>query len=247
MTQYGGVFPEEYEEVLALPGIGAYTAGAICSICFDRPTPAVDGNVLRVIARITEDWEAIEKPAMKKRVTENLAAVYPKESGTFTQSLMELGALVCIPNGEPKCEVCPVRSQCRAYANGTWKQLPVRTPKKGRRIEYKTVFVLECEDSVAVCRRPSDGLLAGMWEFPNVEGQLTVQKAAETAAVWDTQPADVTQKLIKNHIFTHVEWRMVCYYIRCRNRADRFRWVSKDAVAESVALPTAFRQFFENR
>ncbi len=246
MAQYGGVFPKEYEEVLALPGIGAYTAGAICSICFDRPTPAVDGNVLRVIARITEDWETIEKPAMKKRVTENLAAVYPKESGTFTQSLMELGALVCIPNGEPKCEVCPVRSQCRAYANGTWKQLPVRVPKKGRRIEYKTVFVLECEDSVAVCRRPPDGLLAGMWEFPNVEGQLTVQKAAETAAVWDTQPADVTQKLIKNHIFTHVEWRMVCYYIRCRNRADRFRWVSKDAVAESVALPTAFRQFFEN-
>lgn len=253
IQQYKGIFPGDYNQILDLPGIGAYTAGAVCSICFNQPTPAVDGNVLRVMARITEDWEPIEKPAMKKRVTEALAEVYPDlagqqcflgENSKFTQSLMELGATVCIPNGEPKCAKCPVQNQCLAYAHGTWKQLPVRMPKKSRKIQLKTVFILECGEKIAVAKRPADGLLAGLWELPNTEGWYEVQEAVNKAAEWNTKPADVLQQTSKNHIFTHIEWRMRCYYIRCQAEAEQFTWISKKDLEQEIALPTAFKQFF---
>ena len=107
MKRHGGRFPDTYEEVRALSGIGDYTAGAICSICFDYPTPAVDGNVLRVISRLTEDATPIDLPARKKEVSQLLAAVYPAEAGDFTQALMELGATLCGPNWKPRCQECP--------------------------------------------------------------------------------------------------------------------------------------------
>lgn len=248
MTQYNGIFPQSYQDILALPGIGAYTAGAIASICFDQPTPAVDGNVLRVISRITEHFGNVLSPAVKKEITENLAAVYPKgaQAYTFNQSLMELGATVCLPNGAPKCDVCPMQQGCMAYRNESWDVLPQKEAKQKRRVEQKTVFVLQCGQHKAVEKRAATGLLAGLWQFPNVDGTLNVQQALDLASAWGVQPLTVEKVVPGKHIFTHVEWHMVCYYLQCKTENDMFMWVDGRQFQQEIALPTAFKMFLEN-
>lgn len=245
--QYGGVFPSDYAAIRALPGIGDYTAGAVASICFDAPTPAVDGNVLRVVSRFTEDYTNVLAPAFKKQVALQLAAVYPKgeRAYTFNQSLMELGATVCVPNGAPLCEVCPLQEHCMAHTAHSWEMLPQKAPKKQRRIEQKTVFVLRCKDSLAVQKRPDKGLLARLWQFPNVEGTLTTQQALDMAAQWAVHPLAVEKVVQGKHIFSHVEWHMTCYYLLCDRKADGFVWVDDTRMKQEIALPTAFRQFLD--
>ena len=144
----------------ALPGIGAYTAGAICSIAFNQKTPAVDGNVLRVFTRLLNDPEPIDTPAMKQRVSEQLQQIYPEQAGTFTQALMELGATVCGPNRKPDCVHCPCRDFCLGAKRGTAEALPVKLPKKGRRQENMTVFICCCDGKYALQKRDDRGLLA---------------------------------------------------------------------------------------
>ena len=148
--RYGGRFPTSHTEILALPGIGEYTAGAICSIAYDLPTPAVDGNVLRVCARLLNDPSPIDAPATKKQITARLAEIYPQEAGNFTQALMELGATVCGPNRKPDCAGCPCMRFCLGFRNGTAESLPVKSPKKSRRQEDMTVFILRCNDHYAL-------------------------------------------------------------------------------------------------
>ena len=247
MEKHGGEFPCTYKEVLALPGIGPYTAGAICSIAFDLPTPAVDGNVLRVIMRLLACDASVSQDGTKKAVHDALAEIYPPEAGAFTQSLMELGATVCLPNGTPKCESCPLRSICRANASGTWEQYPVRDVKKPRRAEDRTVFVLRCGQDEAVRKRPKKGLLAELWEYPNVPGSLDPAAAIEQAASWGCEPADVQMQLDRVHIFTHVLWNLRCYYITCREKPEQFTWVSPEQMDKEIALPTAFRMFLQRR
>lgn len=243
MEKYNGEFPREYDEILELPGIGEYTAGAVASICFHKPTPAVDGNVLRVISRITEDFQNISKPAMKKRIQKSLEEIYPKSaSGSFTQSIMEIGAMVCIPNGEPKCLECPANPFCMAYHNQSTSLLPVKSKKKERKIEEKTVFVLCCGDKVAIRKREKKGLLAGLWELPNIT-KKTMEEAITYAADIGVKPVSIEKEIYKNHIFTHIEWRMTCYYLKCRVETEDFYWVTKEQLADEYALPTAFRQF----
>lgn len=240
--EYGGRFPQRYADILALPGIGTYTAGAIASICFEQPTPAVDGNVLRVIARLTEDFAVIDTPQKKREITAALAAVYPAgHCGAFTQSLMELGAVVCVPNGVPNCAACPLESLCRAHKNGTEQLLPVRKEKKARRLEARTVFILTCGDKLAVRKRAPHGLLAGLWELPNQKGKLDERQAAASAAEWGVQPAALEKVLHRRHIFTHVEWQMTCYAFRCLHEADTFFWADADDLKQHIALPTAFQ------
>lgn len=246
VEEMGGAFPDTYEKILSLSGIGEYTAGAIGSICFDLPTPAVDGNVLRVYARVMEDGSNIDKPAVKKKIRTELKTVYPKgKCGMFTQSLMELGATVCLPNGEPKCFECPLSDICLANTHGTWKQFPVREDKKKRRIEDKTVFMMICGDRIAVRKRPEEGLLSGMWEFPNVTGILNEQQAADMAADWNTAPKQVTMSLAYTHIFSHVEWRMTGYYLICRNMCMDFKWVTMEELKRQIAIPSAFKAFMD--
>ena len=164
MYEHGGVFPTACSAVRALKGVGDYTAGAICSICFDLPTPAVDGNVLRVLSRLTLDHRCIDDPAVKRAVRDELTAVYPQTgAGTLTQALMELGATVCLPNGAPRCEVCPMRELCAAARDGLWTGCPVRAKKAPRRVEELTVFALSCGGKLALRQRPEQGLLAGLW------------------------------------------------------------------------------------
>ena len=247
MEEHGGVFPRDYAAVRALPGIGDYTAGAICSICFDRPTPAVDGNVLRVIARITDNDMPIDLPARKKEVQSRLASTYPAEAGDFTQALMELGATVCGPNRKPDCGNCPCRDFCLGHQRGTAEKLPVKSPKKGRREEDLSVFILRCGDSYALEKRPESGLLAGLWQFPNVPGKLDAAGAAAWAAQQELGLRDLRRITEKKHIFTHIQWNMTGIYLEVSKKTDAFRWFTEEEIEAKAALPTAFRQFWEER
>ena len=245
MASYGGLFPKTYQEISALPGIGPYTAGAIASIFYELPTPAVDGNVLRVISRICNDDTPIDSPAHKKRVEAALASVYPERAGDFTQALMELGATLCGPNWAPRCKECPCAHFCRSYAAGTTGQLPVKSPKKAQRHEDRTVFVFSCNGAYALHKRPETGLLAGLWEFPNVTGKLEMEDGLRQAEAWGLRPQQLLRQVTRKHIFTHIRWNMNGLYIEVGERGGDFIWLSAEEIRQQAALPTAFRQFWE--
>lgn len=244
MDRFGGVFPRSHGDVLSLPGIGDYTAGAICSIAFNEKTPAVDGNVLRVISRLCNDDTPIDSPAFKKEVTTSLLDIYPEDAGAFTQALMELGATLCGPNRAPDCENCPCKGFCQGYLAGTAEKLPVKSPKKGRKSEELTVFILRCGDRYAVEKRPDKGLLASLWQFPNVPGTLETAQAVKTV---NLPVSDVLRQADKNHIFTHIEWKMRGYYLTVREVNQAYTWLTVEEIEKNIALPTAFRQFWEDR
>ncbi len=246
MREFGGEFPRTLAQLRSLPGVGAYTAGAIGSICFGLPTPAVDGNVLRVISRVMADSACVSKQAVKDEYCARLAEIYPAGScGDFTQSLMELGATVCVPNGEPCCDICPAAALCRARAAGTQRRFPVKEAKKARRIEKLTVFRLLCADACAVKKRAETGLLAGLWELPNVPGTLDAPEALALLEAWGAQPRELVSMREKTHVFTHVEWQMRCFTVVCAHEAGGFVWADSARFARDIALPTAFRQLWE--
>ncbi|MBP3672966.1 MAG: A/G-specific adenine glycosylase [Oscillospiraceae bacterium] len=245
MQEHGGVFPRKYADVRALPGIGDYTAGAICSICFDAPTPAVDGNVLRVISRLAEDDTPIDLPAYKAQVRDALAEIYPAEAGNFTQSLMELGATLCGPNWKPRCAECPCRDFCGGARHATAENFPVKLPKKGKRVEEKTVFILSCDGRYALEKRPNQGLLAGLWQFPNVENKLETADALAAVEKLGLRPREILRSVKRKHIFTHIRWEMRGIYIEVSETAGDFTWLSAEEIRRAAALPTAFRQFWE--
>lgn len=245
MERHGGVFPRSLDEILALPGIGDYTAGAIGSIAFGLPTPAVDGNVLRVAARLTNDPSPIDLPQTKRKVSAALREIYPENASDFTQALMELGATLCGPNWKPKCESCPCACLCLGYQNGTAEALPVKAPKKPKRQEDRTVFIISCADAYALRKRPDQGLLAGLWEFPNVTGKLDLSQALSAAEQFGVRPQNLLRQTEKKHIFTHIQWNLRGYYLEAAEKADCFQWFTADQLRAQAALPTAFRQFLE--
>ena len=247
-AQYGGELPADYDALRALPGIGDYTAGAIASISFGLPVPAVDGNVLRVAARIQDSFCEIDRPEQKAAVTRSLEQVYrniPGQCGTMTQALMELGATVCLPNGQPRCEVCPLAELCLGKQYGDTMRLPQRTEKKPRRKEQYTVFVLCCDGKYAVRKRTAKGLLHGLWEYPNVSGICTTEEAIAQVSRWQCKPLDLTQTAERKHIFTHVEWELYGVYLTCGRQDEQFVWKTAAEIAAEISLPTAFRQFFQ--
>ena len=244
VSRHGGEFPRDYAAVRALPGIGDYTAGAICSIAFDLPTPAVDGNVLRVLSRLRADGEPIDLPAVKKRVQGELAEIYPADCpGEFTQALMELGATVCVPNGEPKCGACPCREFCEGREH--WQKFPAKLPKKAKKQEDRTVFLLHCGEKWAIEKRPKKGLLAGLWQFPNVAGHLDAVEAVAWAEEMGLHPRHVERSMDRHHIFTHIRWDLRGWFLEVAEMAGGFTWLTLDEIDDQAALPTAFRQFRE--
>ena len=245
LEEHGGIFPREHAQVIGLPGIGAYTAGAICSICFDAPTPAVDGNVLRLVSRLTDDSAPIDLAATKASVTGALAEIYPAEAGTFTQALMELGATLCGPNRAPECESCPCRGFCLGYQRGTARNLPVKLPQKEKRQEDRTVFILDCDGRYALEKRPDRGLLAGLWQFPNAEGMLDIPQALEAVRQMGLRPREIRREVHRKHIFTHIQWNMKGIYLEVSEAEGDFRWFTTEEINTQAALPTAFRQFWE--
>ncbi len=245
MDTYGGIFPTTHAEIRSLPGIGPYTAGAIASICYDLPTPAVDGNVLRVISRLCNDHSPIDIPSYKKDVEQQLAAIYPQRAGDFTQALMELGATLCGPNRAPECKNCPCAHLCQAYTSGTALQLPIKSPKKAKKEDEKTVFILSCNGRYALQKRPDTGLLAGLWEFPNVAGNLDMNQGLEIVKDWRLQPQELLRQVQRQHIFTHIIWKMQGLYLEVAQTNNTFTWLTAEEIEQHTALPTAFRQFWE--
>ena len=245
VNDFEGEFPTTYEEILSLPGIGDYTAGAIGSIAFNLPTPAVDGNVLRVICRLTDDPTPIDLPAFKKQVRENLQRIYPENAGDFTQALMELGATLCGPNWKPRCQECPCAKFCLGYRRGTAQQLPVKLPKREKRVEEKTVFILSCDGKYALQKRPDEGLLAGLWQFPDVPGKLETKAALNEVEHFGLKPKEIFRQVEKVHVFTHIKWQMRGIYLEVQDLAGDFTWYTAEEIDAFAALPTAYRQFWE--
>lgn len=243
---YGGVFPSDYAAIRALPGIGDYTAGAIASICRDLPTPAVDGNVLRVCARVCAIREPVDRPAVKKEITQALARAYPQTGcGTLTQALMELGATVCTPRS-PHCDGCPAQAFCAGYRDRIAPLLPVRSPKREKREEKRTVFLFYCADALALEKRPDKGLLAGLWQLPNVEGERTLEEAFDAARAYGLVPERPLWERRREHIFTHIRWKMHAYAIAVEKASPGFTWARPEKLETDYALPAAFRQFLED-
>lgn len=223
-------FPQTFEGVRALPGVGDYTAGAVCSIALGLPAPAVDGNVLRVLSRLYADDSNIDDAATKPAYAALLREVYPADTADFCEALMELGAIVCVPNGAPLCGECPWKTLCRAHLSGMEDAYPVRKEKKARRIVEATVCVLKCGEKYALEKRPEKGLLAGLWQFPFFEGNVP------------DFGKFIAEKHAK-HIFTHVEWRMTGKRIDVCEELPPYTWVTAQELREKYAVPSAFKAF----
>lgn len=243
MCEYGGIFPNRYAELIRLAGIGEYTAGAIASICFDEKIPAVDGNVLRVAARITASRENVLLPQTKKRVAAELQSILPDRAGAFNEALMELGELVCLPNGAPDCAHCPLQELCTAHRLGLTEELPVRVKTVKRKAEEKTVFVLRSPDGkTAVEKRPDTGLLSGLYQLPNIGGFHPEDELLKQLSDWGLAPQSL--RLIKDvkHVFTHIDWFMRGCEAQVGEESDRFVWVTEEELQTAYPLPTAFQK-----
>jgi len=246
-NDYGGRLPDSFEELKKLPGIGSYTAGAIASIAYNIPVPAVDGNVLRVISRVLASREDIRKQAVKRRMEAYLKEAMPKDrASAFNQGLIEAGAMVCVPNGEPKCGECPLSSLCLARKRGLLDAIPYKAPKKPRRVEERTVFLMETKGMVAIEKRPDKGLLASLYQFPNVQGRLGKEEAGKLlksmgAIVERIEPAGEAK-----HVFSHVEWHMTGYRILLKNALDgQYLFVHKQEIREKYPIPNAFSMYIK--
>ena len=246
--RFGGCLPASFGGLLSLPGIGAYTAGAIASIAYGLPVPAVDGNVLRVLARVLAYDGDIANAAVKNYFRDLLAEVLPiRRAGDFNQALMELGAMVCVPNGLPHCDACPWQRDCRAWAEGTVTLFPVKKAPKQRKMENKTVLLLHWQGKIAVNKRAPQGLLAGMWEFPNLPGFYQRAEIEKALADWGIVTDTIKPGKKARHIFTHIEWLMQSYHIFCSTDQlpSGWIWADEPTLRETISLPTAFRQFYQ--
>ncbi|MDO4266350.1 MAG: A/G-specific adenine glycosylase [Eubacteriales bacterium] len=252
-AEYGGRLPADHGALLKLPGIGPYTAGAIASIAFSLPVSAVDGNVLRVYARIAGDDSDIAMPETKKNVEKALGEAIAKaaetadgfDPGIFNQALMELGAIICVPNGAPLCDSCPVREICAAFREGQIDKLPVKSGKKARRIEERTIMLLQDGDRFLIKKRPPKGLLAGMYEFPSLEGYRSEAEVLAAVKEAGFDAVHIRKLPDAKHIFTHVEWHMRGYLIKlaAQNRTGDQLFVTKEETEEQYAIPSAFSAY----
>ena len=248
-AQYGGQLPADYAALRALPGIGEYTAGAIASISFGLPVPAVDGNVLRVFSRLYNDPGVITEPAVKKAFTARVMEHQPPEkAGDYNQALMELGALVCVPNGAPLCGQCPLAEVGLARAAGTTAQLPQKAKPKPRKIVPVTLALVESPAGFLVQQRPEKGLLAGLWQ--PVLWEDTTLTAAETAARLaalglDCTGVHFTPLPAAKHIFTHIEWHQSGYFLTVPEQSAPAGcvWAGKEQLEAAYTLPGAFKVY----
>ena len=239
--RYGGALPASAEELKKLPGIGDYTAGAIASIAFSLPEPAVDGNVLRVTARLLADGRDVLSPALRREVAAKLRGSYPcgERSALVTEGLMELGETLCLPNAEPDCARCPVASLCRAHAAGEPARYPTRGAAKERRVERRTVLLLRCGGKTAIRRRPDAGLLAGLWEFPSLDGFRSEEELRSLfPAALSIVPCGEAR-----HLFTHVEWRMRGFSLELPSPLPDLVWEDAEAIRGSYSVPTALKAY----
>ncbi len=248
VEKYNGKLPADYELLKTLPGIGNYTAGAIASIAYKIPVPAVDGNVLRVIARISENDDDIMKQSMKNRVQADLMKVMPKsDPGAFNQALMELGAVVCIPNGSPHCMVCPIAESCKARKGGRIDKYPVKGKAKARRLEKHTILLIQDGSRIALHKRPSRGLLAGLYEFPNLDGYKSRDEVLEQVKGYGLSPLRIQSLPKAKHIFSHVEWDMMGYAVQVSEldhpKDEKMLFVETEQTEKNYPVPRAYSAY----
>lgn len=282
VENYGGQLPADYEKLLKLKGIGHYTAGAVASIAYGIPVPAVDGNVLRVLTRVSADdtdimkqsfrneMEALLEELMHGNGDRNEKNVFPwmedavnlraqvyhgNLAGAFNQALMELGATVCVPNGAPLCEECPWENLCEAKKQGLIEQIPVKSKAKPRKIEKKTVLILRDDQKVAIRKRPGKGLLAGLYELPNVEGNLGQEEVLSLVKEMGYAPIRIQPLGDAKHIFSHIEWHMTGYAVCVEEPemqpqvqsekigTDGLLFVDAEDAKEKYAIPSAFAAY----
>ena len=247
LQEFDGRIPDTMEALLSLPGIGRYTAGAILSIAYGRPCPAVDGNVLRIWMRLHADPRDIMKESVKRSVEQELQAYYNENNASeLTQALMELGATVCTPNGVPDCMHCPWRAQCSAHAEGTELSYPVKTKAKPRRICEKTILLIKDGSRVLLKKRPETGLLAGLYAFPDLDGFRTEAEVLKETAAFGVTPFHIERLPDAKHIFTHVEWHMKGFLIRVGEGTELPEGVlfaDKKATEERFPIPAAYAKY----
>ncbi len=278
--KHNGQLPADYALLRELPGIGDYTAGAIASIAFGIPVPAVDGNVLRVFSRLTGYRGDIRSDSFKRQVGEQLRQAlseYTEETaenpaqqahatkvqsapGRFNQAVMDVGATVCIPNGKPHCDKCPLSHLCEAFSEGLTAEIPAKPEKKARPVEKRTVLVITDGERVLLHRRPEKGLLAGMWEFPGVPGALSpaaAKKAAAGILRRESEEKGLHAKRLPDsrHLFSHVEWEMRGYRIdvpketaaeTAAAQPAEYLWASPREIREEYGVASAFRAYREH-
>ena len=214
MEHHSGRLPASYQQLLELPGIGEYTAGAIASIAYQIPVPAVDGNVLRVMTRLLGCRADIAQPRVRKTLRAAVEAMLPDERpGDFNQAMMDLGAMVCLPHTSPGCQLCPLRAMCIGYREGIVDRLPVKSSPKPRAVQQKTVLVLISQGKTFLRQRPTTGLLAGLWEFPTLDGWLSEEDLAALLNDWGICPLSVRRLEESRHVFTHMEWHIQGYLV----------------------------------
>ena len=231
-----------------MKGIGNYTAGAISAFAFGLPKPAVDGNVLRVVSRITGSREDIMKQSVRKAMERALEQVIPEDAASdFGQGLIELGAIVCVPNGEPKCAECPAAFACVARKQGLTAEIPVKKKAKARRIEKRTVLIFKDGEKLAIRKRPGKGLLAGLYEFPNEEGRLTQKEVTAYSKEIGLMPVRVKKLESAKHIFSHVEWHMTGYEVIVdeleKTNKKEFLFIHPEEIGQRYPLPSAFETY----
>ena len=251
MDEFSGEFPRQYDQIRSLSGIGSYTAGAIASFAYGIPKPAVDGNVLRVLSRILASEDDIMKQSTKTKIEYMLEGVIPKEAASdFNQGLIELGALICVPNGMAKCEECPVKHLCRARKIGKVMELPVKTKAKARRIEKRTIFIFQDGEKIAIRKRPAKGLLAGLYELPGRDGHLSEEEALAFCRQIGLAPIRIQALGAAKHIFSHVEWNMIGYKVRVdeleKKCTEQMLFVHPEEIERNYPIPAAFEAYTDH-
>ena len=245
MTDFGGELPREAAKLRTLPGIGDYTAGAIASIAWGEPEPAVDGNVLRVLTRVLACPDDILQLKTRAGIASLLRAHYPRgeRAGLLTEGIMELGETVCLPNAAPKCEACPLNTICRACLRGETDRYPVKSPPRERRIEQRTILLLRCGERYAVRKREGKGLLAGLWEFPSCDGALDGAEALDAVRALGGKAVRIEPCGEAKHVFTHVEWHMRGYRLALAEELPGFLWKTPKEIEADCPIPTALRYY----
>ena len=245
VRSYQGVLPDDEKELLSLPGIGEYTAGAILSIAYLKPVPAIDGNVMRVLSRVYEDERDMLNSHVRKEYSEILRKFikkYPPDD--FTQSFIELGAVVCVPNGTPLCEECPLKRCCKAHRHHKELFYPVKSAKKPRKIISKTVFVFEYCGRYSILKK-EEGLLSGTYEFPNVDEKMCQDDVKKYLAQQGCSFSKIVSLGEFKHIFSHLEWHMNAYVISLQKPFNDYLYVELEEIKMNYSIPSAFQKILE--
>lgn len=245
MNEYNGSFPNTYHELLKLKGIGKYTAAAIASISFQEKVPAIDGNVLRVMMRILNSYDDITKTKTKQNLFLLLQPLMNDKPGNLNQAFMDLGATICIPNGNPKCETCPIQKYCQSYKNKTMLELPIKPKKITKKQEEYTILICTYKNEIALTKRPNKGLLANFYAFPNIAEIKTEQEIKEYLKKKKISINKIEKGPTSKHIFTHKIWYMESYYVELSKKYNQWIWVTYKDLEEKYPLPGAY-QLYKN-